>query len=57
MELPKAHPNSDDSRLMFGGPVLSGLEILKLESRVCIQEDISPNQAGLGVCKSDNEDK
>ena len=55
--MPKAHPNSDDSRHMFGGPVLSGLEILKLESRVCIQEDISPNQAGLEVCKSDNEDK
>ena len=40
MEMPKAHPNSNDSRRMFEGPestALSHLKIVKLQSRVWIK--------------------
>lgn len=50
-------PNSDDSMHRFDDPVPNGLEIVKLESRVCIQQDLNSSQAGLGVCKSDNKGK
>lgn len=43
----KAHPNSNDSRHMFEeSTALSGLKRVKLESRVCIKQDLSG--AGLG---------
>lgn len=56
--MPQAHPDSHDSRHTFDGPAstaLSGLERVQVEPRDSMQQDES--RAGLGVCKSDCEDK
>lgn len=53
---PRLNPTPVDSRHMFEGPEstpLSGLKIIKLESRVCTQQDLSG--AGLGASESDNK--